>query len=54
MPNLSDDADILFTPCAGTIDTDGNVLEDRLRLVTRAVFRVLALVQEWGDRIAGS
>lgn len=52
--NEADDAYILIARGGGTIDADGNVLQDRLRLVTSAVFGVLALVQAWGDRIAGS
>lgn len=54
VPNLSDDANILITPGAGTINAYGNVLEERLRLVTRAVFGVLVLVQDWSDRIVRS
>ena len=52
MPNLSDDANILITPGAGTIDAAGNVLEDRLRRAVRAVFGVLVLVQDLAERIS--
>lgn len=52
VPNLSDDANILITPGAGTLDGEGRVIEERLRLVVRAVFLVLEVVQEWGERIA--
>lgn len=52
VPNLADDANILITPGAGTLDPDGRVIEERLRLVARAVFLVLEVVQEWGERIA--
>jgi hypothetical protein len=51
-PNLADDANILITPGAGTINAEGDVLEERLRLATRAVFEVLILVQDWAERIA--
>ena len=52
MPNLSDDANILITPGAGTIDAAGNALEDRLRVAVRAVFGVLVLVQDLAERIS--
>jgi hypothetical protein len=52
VPNLSDDANILITPGAGTIDATGNVLEDRLRAAVRAVFGVLVLVQDLAERIS--
>lgn len=52
VPNLSDDANILVTPGAGTLRPDGRVDEDLLRLVVRAQLLALKLVQDWGDRIA--
>ena len=51
-PNIADDANIFITPGAGTLDEDGRVLEDRLRLAVRAVFGALVLVQDLGERIA--
>jgi len=54
VPNLADDANILITPGAGTIDAQGRVLEDRLRIAVRAVFGVLVLVQNWAEKIAAS
>lgn len=54
VPNLADDGNILITPGAGTLDPDGRVIEERLRLAVRAVFLVLELVQDWAERVAAS
>lgn len=50
LPNLSDDANILITPGAGTLTEDGALDEERMRLVVRAVFRALVLLQDWTAR----
>lgn len=52
VPNLSDDANILITPGAGTWQADGALDEALLRLVVRAQLLALKLLQDWGDRIA--
>lgn len=52
VPNLADDANILITPGAGTLDAEGHVIEDRLRLAVRAVFLVLEVVQDWAERVS--
>jgi hypothetical protein len=52
VPNLSDDANILVTPGAGTFDTEGRLDEQRLRWVVRGQLLALRLIQDWGDRIA--
>ena len=49
VPNLSDDANILITPGAGTTDADGQVIAERLRLTIRAVFLVLEILQDWSE-----
>jgi hypothetical protein len=51
VPNLSDDANIIITPGAGTMDSDGAVIEDRLRFAIRAVFAALELLQRWGEKV---
>ncbi|MFL7906060.1 hypothetical protein ACJ41P_33430 [Azospirillum argentinense] len=53
VPNLSDDANILLTPGAGTLTEDGRLDETRMRLAVRAVFRTLELLQGWTERAAG-
>ncbi|MBP2231943.1 hypothetical protein J2847_005266 [Azospirillum agricola] len=52
LPNLSDDANILITPGAGTLDGEGRLIEDRMRLAVRAVFHTLILLQDWTERAA--
>jgi hypothetical protein len=51
-PNLSDDANIIITPGAGTSDPDGKVIEGKLRFAVRAVFEGLELLQRWGEKAA--
>ena len=51
VPNLSDDANILITPGAGTWAQDGSLDEDRLRLAVRGQLLALKLLQNWGDRL---
>jgi len=51
VPNLSDDANILITPGAGTWAQDGSLDEDRLRLAVRSQLLALKLLQNWGDRL---
>ncbi|SFU78046.1 hypothetical protein SAMN05216350_10554 [Polaromonas sp. YR568] len=52
VPNLSDDANILITPGAGTFNANGELDEERVRLVVRGQLLALKLIQDWGDRIA--
>lgn len=52
VPNLSDDANILVTPGAGTLRPDDRVDEELMRLVVRGQLLALKLLQDWGDRIA--
>ena len=44
----------LITAGAGTLDPEGQVIGDRLRLVVRAVFLVLEVVQDWAERVSTS
>jgi len=50
-PNIADDANIFITPGAGTLDANGRVQEDRLRLAVRTVFETLILLQQLAERI---
>ncbi|MDR1828701.1 MAG: hypothetical protein LBR29_10255 [Methylobacteriaceae bacterium] len=51
VPNISDDANILINPGAGTFDNNGTVVEERLRLAVRASFLALVVLQNWSDKI---
>ena len=50
IPNITDDANIPITPGLGTVTEDGALIEERARWVAKAVFRSLALVNEWAGR----
>jgi hypothetical protein len=42
----SEDANVIVTPGFGTVDRSGALLEDRMRLVVRAVFAAMELLQD--------
>lgn len=50
VPNITEDANIPITPGLGTVDENGAIIEERMRLVVRAVFESLALVKEWAEK----
>lgn len=54
VPNLSDDANILVTPGAGTLTEQGELDERSMRWAVRGLFLALKLVQDWGDRARGA
>jgi hypothetical protein len=47
---IADDANILINPGLGTVDDDGAVIEERMRLAVRGLFASMALLREWVDR----
>lgn len=47
IPNLAEDANLLVSLGLGTVDEDGTLLADRMRLAVRAMFAALVLVAEW-------
>ena len=47
----SEDANIVVTPGLGTLDRDGVLIEERMRLVVRATFSALALLREWAAQV---
>lgn len=50
LPGPTDDGNILINPGLGTSDDDGNLIEEHMRLVVRALFRALSLLHDWGQR----
>lgn len=46
IPMISYDANLLITPGLGTIDEDGILIEDRMRLAVRALVRMVQIVCE--------
>lgn len=54
VPNLSDDANILVTPGAGTLAASGDVDEGVLRQVVRGQLLALKLIQDWADRLSSA
>jgi len=47
LPGQSEDANILFTPGLGTVDDEGELVEENMRLVVRSMLRALCLLHEW-------
>ena len=43
----SEDANVIITPGLGTVDRTGNVIEERMRLVVRALLSGMALLRRW-------
>jgi hypothetical protein len=50
IPNITDDANIPVTPGLGTMSEDGVLVEERATWVASAIFRSLALINEWAQR----
>ena len=49
IPNQAEDGNLIVTPGLGTVDEEGVVIEDRMRLAVRALFGALALMARWVD-----
>jgi hypothetical protein len=49
VPNQAEDGNLVLTPGLGTVDEDGHLIEERMRLAARGLFSVLALLAEWVD-----
>jgi hypothetical protein len=47
IPNITEDANIVITPGLGTTDETGALIEDRMRVVAKAIFQTLSLLAEW-------
>lgn len=45
----AEDGNVILMPGLGTIESDGKVIESRMRLVIRAVFSTLVLLKEWAQ-----
>ena len=43
----AEDGNIVLTPGLGTVDRSGALIEPRMRLVVKALFSTMALLQEW-------
>jgi hypothetical protein len=43
----AEDANVIVTPGLGTVDRSGRVIEERMRLVVRALFSAMVLLREW-------
>jgi len=43
----AEDANIIVTPGLGTVDRNGTLVEERMRLVVRALFSAMVLLREW-------
>jgi hypothetical protein len=43
----AEDANVIVTPGLGTVDRSGRVVEERMRLVVRALFSAMVLLREW-------
>lgn len=50
MLGIADDANVIINPGLGTADDTGTVIEDRMRLVIRALFSTMVLMREWVER----
>jgi hypothetical protein len=51
IPNQAEDGNLVLTPGLGTVDEEGNLIEERMRLAARGLFSALALLAEWvGER----
>ena len=53
LPGQADDANIIINPGLGTVDERGVVIEERMRLVIRALFAAMVLLRRWADRGPG-
>lgn len=49
VPNQAEDANLIVTPGLGTVDAEGVVIEERMRLAVRGLFLALGLMAEWAS-----
>lgn len=47
---IADDGNIIVNPGLGTVDSNGTLIENRMQLAVRILFRSMALLREWTDR----
>lgn len=47
LPGQSEDANVLFTAGLGTVDDEGELVEETMRLVVRSMLRALGLLHRW-------
>lgn len=50
IPNVAEDGNLLASLGQGTLDADGALLPNRLRLAVRAMFAAITLVTEWAGK----
>ncbi len=50
IPNLAEDGNILVSLGLGTVDENGALLADRMRLAVRTMFAAIHLVAEWAQK----
>ncbi len=49
LPGQADDANVIISPGLGTVDENGAVIEERMRLTIRATFAAMTLLRRWVD-----
>ena len=47
---IADDGNVIVNPGLGTVDRSGTVIEDRMRLAVRILFRSMVLLREWSEK----
>jgi hypothetical protein len=52
LPGQADDGNLVITPGLGTIDENGGVIEERMRIVVRALAAAIALVGDFAEGVA--
>ena len=52
LPGQAEDANAIFNPGLGTVDDQGTLIEERMRLVVRATLRTMELMFDWANRFA--
>ena len=50
LPGQADDANVIISPGLGTVDENGAVIEERMRLTIRATFAAMMLLRGWVER----
>ncbi len=51
LPGVTDDANVIINPGLGTSDSNGQLIEENMRLVARGMFRAFALMADWACRV---
>lgn len=52
LPSQADDGNLIITPGLGTVDEDGKLIEERMKIVARALAAAVALMGDWSERVA--